>query len=127
MAPMVCIMSQARDQSAIDDLENGSFRLGCGVGTLIENAPHMAIALRGAVALGNSRALVLSRARSHPRRAVLGRSECRGLGTHFFNSTVQLRTRLSGAGVSSVLMVLVRNFFPSGKTWIYRVEFHEMS
>lgn len=43
------------------------------------------------------------------------------------NSTVQLRTRLRGAGVSSVLMVLVRNFFPSGKTWIYRVEFHEVS
>jgi len=28
------IVSQARHQSAIDDLENGSFRLGCGVGTL---------------------------------------------------------------------------------------------
>src|SRR5713226_3969760 len=40
------IVSQARHQSAIDDLENGSFRLGCGVGTLIENAPHMAVALR---------------------------------------------------------------------------------
>jgi uncharacterized protein (UPF0216 family) len=38
------------------------------------------------------------------------------LESYFFNSAVQLRTRLSGAGVSSALMVLVRNFFPSGKT-----------
>jgi len=83
------IVSQARHQSAIDDLENGSFRLGCGVGTLIKNAPHMAIALRGAVALGYSRALVLSWARSHPGREVLGRSECRGLGTHFGNDLLR--------------------------------------
>ena len=83
------IVSQARHQSAIDDLENGSFRLGCGVGTLIENAPHMAIALRGAVALGYSRALVLSWARSHPGREVLGRSECRGPGAHFGNDLLR--------------------------------------
>jgi len=33
------IVSQARHQSAIDDLENGSFRLDRSVSTLIENAP----------------------------------------------------------------------------------------
>src|SRR5438445_8324251 len=73
------IVSQARHQSAIDDLENGSFRLGCGVGTLIKNAPHMAIALRGAVALGYSRALVLSWARSHPGREVLAEANVAAL------------------------------------------------
>jgi hypothetical protein len=57
------IVSEARHESAVDDLENSSFRLGCGIGTLIENAPHMAVALRRAVALGYSRALVLSWAR----------------------------------------------------------------
>jgi hypothetical protein len=46
------IVSQARHQSAIDDLENGSFRLDRSVSTLIENAPHMAVAFRGAVASG---------------------------------------------------------------------------
>ena len=39
------IVSQARYQSAIDDLENGSFRLSRGVGSLIQNAPHVAIAV----------------------------------------------------------------------------------
>src|SRR5712692_3571961 len=74
------IVSQARHQSAIDDLENGSFRLGCGVGTLIKNAPHMAIALRGAVVLGYPCALFVSRACSHPGRELLGGRKgcCRG-------------------------------------------------
>ena len=31
------IVSQSRYQSAIDNLENGSFRLGRGVGSLIQN------------------------------------------------------------------------------------------
>jgi len=47
--PYGLIVSQARDQPAIDNLENGSFRLGCSVGTLLENAPHMAVALGGTV------------------------------------------------------------------------------
>jgi hypothetical protein len=37
------IVSQARHQSAKYDLENGSFRLDRGVGSLIENAPHVAV------------------------------------------------------------------------------------
>ena len=60
------IVSQARYQSAIDDLENGSFRLGCGVGSLIENAPHVAIALRGTVTLGYFCTFFLARACSNP-------------------------------------------------------------
>jgi hypothetical protein len=40
------IMSQARDGAAIHDLEDASFAPGCGVGRLIENAPHVAAALR---------------------------------------------------------------------------------
>jgi hypothetical protein len=34
------IVPKARYQSAIDDLDNGSFRLGRGVGSLIQKAPH---------------------------------------------------------------------------------------
>ena len=45
------IVSQARYQSAIDNLENGSFRLGRSIGSLIQNAPHVAVAFRGAMAL----------------------------------------------------------------------------
>jgi hypothetical protein len=40
------IMTQARHCAAIDNFEDGSIGLGCGVGTLVENAPHMAVALR---------------------------------------------------------------------------------
>ena len=34
------LMSQARDRAAVHDLEDASFGPGCGVGSLIENAPH---------------------------------------------------------------------------------------
>jgi hypothetical protein len=60
------IVPQARYQSAIDDLEDGSFRLGRGVGSLIQNAPHVAIALRGAVTLGYFCTFFLAKACSHP-------------------------------------------------------------
>jgi hypothetical protein len=60
------IVSQARYQSAIDNLENGSFRLGCGVGSLIQDAPHVTVALQGAVALGYFCTFFISRACSNP-------------------------------------------------------------
>jgi hypothetical protein len=60
------IVSQARYQSAIEDLENGSFRLGRGVGSLIQNAPHVAITLRGTVTLGYFCTFFLTRACSNP-------------------------------------------------------------
>ena len=60
------IVSQARDQSTIDNLENGSFRPGCSVGSLIENAPHLAVPFGGAVAFGYFRAFFVSRACSYP-------------------------------------------------------------
>jgi len=40
------IMPEARDRAAIDNLEDASFGPGCGVGSLIENAPHLAVAVR---------------------------------------------------------------------------------
>ena len=54
------IMSQARDRAAIDKFEDASFGPGCGVGRLIENAPHVAVALRRAVAVVHSRAFVVA-------------------------------------------------------------------
>ena len=47
--PDSLIMSEARHESAIGNLENGPFRLGSGIGGLIENAPHVPITARGAV------------------------------------------------------------------------------
>jgi hypothetical protein len=65
-SPDSLIVSQARYQSAIDNLENGSFRLGGGVGSLIQDAPHVAVALGGAVALGYFCTFFVSRACSNP-------------------------------------------------------------
>src|SRR5215467_4235261 len=44
--PDSLIVSQTRYQSAVDDLKNGSFRLDRSVGSLIQNPPHVAVALR---------------------------------------------------------------------------------
>ena len=60
------IMSHARYLAVIQDLEDASFGPRCGVGSLIENPSHLAIALRGPVAVVHSRALVVPRAYSHP-------------------------------------------------------------
>jgi len=79
------IVSEARDESTIDNLENGPFRLGCGVGTLIENTSHVAVTFRGAVALGYPCALFVSRACSHPGRQLLGGRKGCCRGTHLGN------------------------------------------
>jgi hypothetical protein len=40
------IVRQLRDQATIHDFENASFGFDCRVRTLVENAPHVAVALR---------------------------------------------------------------------------------
>jgi hypothetical protein len=54
------IMSQARDGAAVHNFEDASFGSGCGVGRLVENAPHVAVTLRGAVAVVHARALLVA-------------------------------------------------------------------
>src|SRR5260370_38818348 len=61
------IMSQARDRAAIDNVEDISFGPGCGVGRLVENAPHVAVALRGLGGLVYACALFFAGAGAHPR------------------------------------------------------------
>ena len=60
------VMSQARDRAAIDNLEDTSFDLYSGVGSLIEKAPHVAVALRGPMAVVHARALFFTGAGAHP-------------------------------------------------------------
>jgi hypothetical protein len=57
--PNGLIVSQAWYEAAIHDLEDASFRPDRSVGALIETAPHLAVALGGAVARGYSRALFI--------------------------------------------------------------------
>jgi hypothetical protein len=65
--PNGLIMSQARDRTAIHDLEDASFGPGCGVGALIENAPHVTVALGRSVAVVYAGALFVAGAGAHPR------------------------------------------------------------
>ena len=60
------IVPQARHIAAIEDREDASFVLDRRVGSLIENAPHMTVALRGPMAVVHSCALVVAGARAHP-------------------------------------------------------------
>src|SRR5205807_4110124 len=77
------IMSHARHLATIHDLEDAAFGLYRGVGSLIENPPHVAVALRRAVAVVHSGALLVARAYPHPRRQLLGRIKGGGRGTDF--------------------------------------------
>jgi hypothetical protein len=56
------IVSKARDGAAIHDFEDASFGPGCCVGSLIENASHVAVARRRPVTVIHARALFVARA-----------------------------------------------------------------
>jgi hypothetical protein len=60
------IMSQSRDGAVIHNLEDASFGPGCGIGRLIEHTPHVAVALRRAVAVVHARTLVVTGACTDP-------------------------------------------------------------
>jgi hypothetical protein len=100
-------VSQTQYEAAIQDLENAAFGFDCSVGTLIENAPHMTVALGTAVTLGYSATLVISRAGAHPGRQVLGRSKRRCLGTDFGNDRlrrIHSQTRYLGQPLHCLLV-----------------------
>jgi len=61
------VMSQAWDRAAIHNFEDASFGPGCGVGALIENTPHVAVALRRPVAVVHASAFVVAGACTNPR------------------------------------------------------------
>jgi len=69
------IMSQARDRAAIHNLEDASFGSGCGVGRLVENAPHVAVAGRRSVAVVHARALDRRQGRHPPGRRGISRRD----------------------------------------------------
>jgi len=69
------IMSEARDAAAIHNLEDASFGPDCSVSPLVENAPHVTVALRGAVAIVHARALVVAGACTNPGGKTFRRGE----------------------------------------------------
>src|SRR5215472_8984295 len=78
-------VTETRYCAAIHNLEDGSFGLRGGVGGLIENSPHVAVALRRPVAVVHSGAFVVARAGAHPRGELLFRRKGRCSGTDFGN------------------------------------------
>jgi hypothetical protein len=67
------IVSQARDRAAIHDLEDASFDFYGRVSSLIEQAPHVTVALRGPVTVVHAGALLFAGGGTDPRReAFLG-------------------------------------------------------
>src|SRR5882724_13699208 len=79
------VMSQPRDRATIHNLEDASFGPGCGVGRLAENAPHVAVALRGPMAVVHAGAFVDTRAGTHPRGETFLGGKRRCGGTDFGN------------------------------------------
>src|SRR5260370_41112004 len=62
------IMSEARDATAIDDLEDASFDFYGGGSSLIEKTPHVTGAPRRAVTVVHPRGLLFAGAGNDPRR-----------------------------------------------------------
>jgi len=72
-------------RAAINNLENTSFGLYGGIGRLVENAPHVSVALGRLVVVVHTCTLVIARAGTHPRGELLGRRKGCGCGTDFGN------------------------------------------
>ena len=66
------VMSQARNETTIHDLENASLALNCSIRSLIEDAAHLAVALGRVSAAVHARALFLTWACPYPRGEVFG-------------------------------------------------------
>ena len=49
--PVSLFVSEKRYRTTIDNLEDASFGPGCSVSRLVENAPHVAVALRRPLAV----------------------------------------------------------------------------
>src|SRR5215831_7609438 len=80
---------EARYCAAIDNLEDASFGLDCGVGRLVEKAPHVAVAIGRSVALIDSPTLLVTRAGANPRGEMLSRRKGRCGGTDFSNDLLR--------------------------------------
>jgi hypothetical protein len=83
------VVSETRHETTIEDLDDTSFVFDGSIGSLIENAAHLTVALGRAFAAVQACALVFARACSYPRDQILGGSEGRCLGTHLGNDLLR--------------------------------------
>ena len=80
---------QTRYRTTINKLENSSFSLDCGFGRLVENAPHVAVALRRPVAVIHACAFIVAGAGTHPRGEAFVGGKGRCSGTDFGNDLLR--------------------------------------
>jgi hypothetical protein len=66
------VMSQARHETTVHDLEDAPLAFDSSIRSLIENAAHLAVALWRVPAAVHARALFLSRACPYPRGELFG-------------------------------------------------------
>src|SRR5215472_266320 len=83
------VVSQAKQQTTIDDLEDAPFVFDGSIGSLIENAAHLTVALGRALVAVHTCALIIARACSYPGDEILGGSEGRCLGTDLGNDLLR--------------------------------------
>ena len=102
----LCV-SQSRDEAAVHDREDRAFGLHGGVGRLIQDASHLAVALRAAVTVVHAGAFLVARAGAHPGGEVFGRRERRGGGADFRNDLlrgISAQARYLGEPMHRIMM-----------------------
>jgi len=83
------IVSQAWHVAAIENLKDASSVFDRRIGSLIQNPPHMMVALRRTAAAVHFRALFIPRACAYPRGAMLLGRKSRCGGTYFGNDLLR--------------------------------------
>src|SRR5713226_5680051 len=73
------VVSETRHETTIDDLEDTSFVFDGSIGSLIENAAHLTVALGRAFAAVHACALLFARACSYPRDQILAEAKVAAL------------------------------------------------
>src|SRR5215472_3967022 len=74
------VVSEAQHQATIDDVEDAPFVFDSSMGSLIENAAHVMVALRRAFATVDACGLFFARACSYPGDEIFGGGEGRCFG-----------------------------------------------
>src|SRR5215472_9606368 len=75
------VVAQARQVAPVEEGEDTAFEFDRRVGRLVEEASHLTVTLRGAVAVALSRTLLVPRASAHPGSEVALGGKGRGAGS----------------------------------------------
>ena len=102
-------MAEPDDESPVEEFKDAALGLHRGVRRLIEHAPHLAVAARGATAVVDASALVMSGTRADPRREVLG---CWKRGRHGANFRDDLLRRVDPEGCNKSFVCPLRGPAP---------------